>query len=94
MDSESSSKGEDHVSRKSRDLTVSLLRSHKNLAEPLTSLGTFGPSGELPRRAADCAPRPARHVAGEDRVGYSCEPTTASTPLATTLRRVSFVRPH
>jgi hypothetical protein len=47
MDSESSSEGEDHVSRKSRDLTVSLLRSHKNLAEPLTSLGTFGPNGAL-----------------------------------------------
>jgi hypothetical protein len=47
MDSESSSEGEGHISRKSRDLTVSLLRSHKNLAEPRTSQGTFGPNGVL-----------------------------------------------
>jgi hypothetical protein len=44
MDSESSDDAEDH---KSRDLTVSLLRSHKNLAEPRTSQGTFGPNGTL-----------------------------------------------
>ncbi|KAJ8495802.1 hypothetical protein ONZ45_g12696 [Pleurotus djamor] len=45
-DSESSS-DEEHATRKSRDLTVSLLRNNKNLAEPRTSQGTFGPNGEL-----------------------------------------------
>ncbi|KAJ7218177.1 hypothetical protein C8J57DRAFT_1732267 [Mycena rebaudengoi] len=73
-----------------RDLTVSLLRSHKSFAEPRTSQGTFGPNGELVCFFRD-APRIVCHilrdtVAGEDRVGYSCESTTASTPLATTLR--------
>jgi hypothetical protein len=43
MDSESSD--EDQDNRKSRDLTVTLLRNHKNLAEPRTSQGTFGPNG-------------------------------------------------
>ncbi|KIJ64123.1 hypothetical protein HYDPIDRAFT_112664 [Hydnomerulius pinastri MD-312] len=33
--------------RKSRDFTVSLLRNNKNLAEPRTSQGVFGPNGEL-----------------------------------------------
>ncbi|KAF8209638.1 hypothetical protein K438DRAFT_1711879 [Mycena galopus ATCC 62051] len=47
MDSESSDDNDDKGSHKSRDLTVSLLRSHKNLAEPRTSQGTFGPNGEL-----------------------------------------------
>jgi hypothetical protein len=31
--------------RKSRDFTVSLLRNNKNLAEPRTSQGIFGPNG-------------------------------------------------
>lgn len=31
--------------RKSRDFTVSLLRNNKNLAEPRTSQGVFGPNG-------------------------------------------------
>jgi hypothetical protein len=35
------------VSRKSRDFTVALLRNNKNLAEPRTSQGTFGPNGML-----------------------------------------------
>lgn len=44
MDSESSDDDE-HMTRKSRDFTVSLLRNNKNLAEPRTSQGTFGPNG-------------------------------------------------
>lgn len=44
-DSESSSDEEDN--RKSRDVTVSLLRNNKNLTEPRTSQGAFGPNGEL-----------------------------------------------
>ncbi|KAH0828570.1 hypothetical protein J3R83DRAFT_2840 [Lanmaoa asiatica] len=46
MRSESSS-DEDEVpaTRKSRDFTVSLLRNNKNLAEPRTSQGVFGPNG-------------------------------------------------
>ncbi|KAF9491085.1 hypothetical protein BDN71DRAFT_1453503 [Pleurotus eryngii] len=46
MDSESSDDDE-HMTRKSRDFTVALLRNNKNLAEPRTSQGTFGPNGEL-----------------------------------------------
>ncbi|KAJ2912007.1 hypothetical protein MD484_g8411, partial [Candolleomyces efflorescens] len=30
-----------------KEFTVSILRNHKNLAEPRTSQGTFGPNGEL-----------------------------------------------
>ncbi|KAF8907725.1 hypothetical protein CPB84DRAFT_1813522 [Gymnopilus junonius] len=33
--------------KKARDVTVSLLRNNKNLAEPRTSQGAFGPNGEL-----------------------------------------------
>lgn len=46
-DTESSSEDDDEVpeSRKSRDFAVSLLRDHKNLAEPRTSQGVFGPNG-------------------------------------------------
>jgi hypothetical protein len=46
IDSESSSEDELPPSRKARDLTVSLLRSSKNLAEPRTSQGVFGQNGE------------------------------------------------
>ncbi|GBE79383.1 hypothetical protein SCP_0205810 [Sparassis crispa] len=47
-DSESSSEDEvPAASRKYRDLTYSLLRSDKNLAEPRTSQGVFGVNGEL-----------------------------------------------
>ncbi|KAL1749235.1 hypothetical protein HDZ31DRAFT_79080 [Schizophyllum fasciatum] len=44
-DSESSS--DDDEDGKSRDVTVSLLRNNKNLTEPRTLQGTFGPNGEL-----------------------------------------------
>ncbi|KAG9311307.1 hypothetical protein JVU11DRAFT_8395 [Chiua virens] len=48
MGSESSSEEDDGPpTRKSRDFTVSLLRNNKNLAEPRTSQGIFGPNGEL-----------------------------------------------
>ncbi|KAG0709286.1 hypothetical protein DFH29DRAFT_887529 [Suillus ampliporus] len=52
IDSESSNEEEDDPrkgegGRKSRDFTVSLLRNNKNLAEPRTSQGVFGPNGEL-----------------------------------------------
>ncbi|XP_006457486.1 hypothetical protein AGABI2DRAFT_189013 [Agaricus bisporus var. bisporus H97] len=33
--------------KKSKEVTVSLLRNHKNLAEPRTTQGAFGPNGEL-----------------------------------------------
>ena len=48
LDSDSSSEDEEKppVSRKSRDFTVTLLRSHKNLAEPRTSQGIFAPNGK------------------------------------------------
>lgn len=32
--------------KKSKEVTVSLLRNHKNLAEPRTTQGAFGPNGE------------------------------------------------
>ena len=47
MRSESSSEeDEGPTTRKSRDFTVSLLRNNKNLAEPRTSQGIFGPNGK------------------------------------------------
>ncbi|KAF9467004.1 hypothetical protein BDZ94DRAFT_1250295 [Collybia nuda] len=45
MDSESSSEDEEPSMR--RDFTAALLRNNKNLVEPRTSQGTFGPNGEL-----------------------------------------------
>ncbi|KAJ7130097.1 hypothetical protein C8R43DRAFT_896484 [Mycena crocata] len=79
MDSESSSDGEEHVSRKSRDFTVSLLRSHKNLAEPRTSQGTFGPNGELVCffRAP---PRIVRHVLRDLSISASPAKTVSDIP--------------
>ncbi|KAF9244268.1 hypothetical protein BU15DRAFT_86169 [Melanogaster broomeanus] len=48
MRSESSSEDEGPTAtRQLRDFTVSLLRNNKNLAEPRTSQGVFGPNGEL-----------------------------------------------
>ncbi|KAI4527925.1 WD40 repeat-like protein [Schizophyllum commune Loenen D] len=44
-DSESSS--DEDEAGKSRDVTVSLLRNNKNLTEPRTLQGAFGPNGEL-----------------------------------------------
>lgn len=35
------------TAKKGRDVTVALLRNNKNLVEPRTSQGTFGPSGAL-----------------------------------------------
>ena len=52
IDSESSDdegEGEGQEGRRGREekeFTVSILRNHKNLAEPRTSQGTFGPNGE------------------------------------------------
>ncbi|KDR70095.1 hypothetical protein GALMADRAFT_76692 [Galerina marginata CBS 339.88] len=63
MDSESSSDEDLPSGKKSRDVTVSLLRNNKNLAEPRTSQGAFGPNGELicffraPRRKFRTVPR-------------------------------------
>ncbi|KAJ7292557.1 hypothetical protein C8J57DRAFT_1490063 [Mycena rebaudengoi] len=81
MDSESSSEGEGHISRKSRDLTVSLLRSHKNLAEPRTSQGTFGPNGELVCFFRD-APRIVRHVLRDTSVSASPAKTVSDIPAS------------
>lgn len=50
MDSESSDdeRDEKDPNRKmKKEFTMSILRNHKNLAEPRTSQGTFGPNGEL-----------------------------------------------
>ncbi|KAG6900566.1 hypothetical protein C0993_008720 [Termitomyces sp. T159_Od127] len=52
MESESSSsEGEEHEAlsgtRKTRDISTTALRTVKNLVEPRTSQGTFGPNGEL-----------------------------------------------
>lgn len=48
LDSESSSEEEDGrpVARRSRGDTSTLLRTQKNLVEPRTSQGAFGPNGE------------------------------------------------
>lgn len=46
IDSDSSDEDNDNVtSGKSKEITVSLLRNNKNLAEPRTSQGIFAPSG-------------------------------------------------
>lgn len=53
MDSESSSEeestfaGRERKKRKKEAHGISMLTNHKNLAEPRTSQGTFGPNGEL-----------------------------------------------
>ncbi|KAH6903445.1 vacuolar membrane protein [Coprinopsis sp. MPI-PUGE-AT-0042] len=50
LDSESSDDDVDNVERKKKKgkgMTVSILRTHKNMAEPRTSQGSFGPNGEL-----------------------------------------------
>ncbi|KAI0794847.1 hypothetical protein C8Q75DRAFT_847958 [Abortiporus biennis] len=48
IDSESSSEDEAYpTTRRQRDGTISLLRGDKNLAEPRTSQGVFGPNGQL-----------------------------------------------
>lgn len=47
LDSESSSDEEGKSGEKEREVTVLLLRNHKNLAEPKTSQGAFGPNGLL-----------------------------------------------
>ncbi|KAJ7029772.1 hypothetical protein C8F04DRAFT_1115839 [Mycena alexandri] len=80
LDSESSDEGE--LSRKSRDFTVSLLRSHKNLAEPRTSQGTFGPNGELVCffRAP---PRIVRHVLRDSSISASPAKTVSDIPTTT-----------
>ncbi|KAJ7894421.1 hypothetical protein B0H14DRAFT_3854291 [Mycena olivaceomarginata] len=77
MDSESSD--EDQDNRKSRDLTVTLLRNHKNLAEPRTSQGTFGPNGELVCffRAP---PRIVRHVLRDLSISVSPAKTVSDIP--------------
>jgi hypothetical protein len=47
LDSDSSSEDDDKTpaSKKSKDFTVTLLRSQKNLGEPKTSQGSFSPNG-------------------------------------------------
>ncbi|KAH8828328.1 vacuolar membrane protein [Flagelloscypha sp. PMI_526] len=46
-DEDLSSDEDEAIRRKAREITVALLRNNKNLAEPRTSQGTFGPNGEL-----------------------------------------------
>jgi WD repeat-containing protein 59 len=46
LDSESSSDEEgEEEKRKAREFTIALLRANKNLAEPRTTQGSFGPNG-------------------------------------------------
>ena len=50
LDSESSDDDDDGAERKKKKgkgMTVSILRNHKNMAEPITSQGSFGPNGRL-----------------------------------------------
>ncbi|KIJ15733.1 hypothetical protein PAXINDRAFT_162821 [Paxillus involutus ATCC 200175] len=76
MRSESSSEDEGPTTRKSRDFTVSLLRNNKNLAEPRTSQGVFGPNGELV-----CFFRAPPRIVRHHQVGSSSEAldSTATT---------------
>lgn len=49
MDSESSSEDEElpgGLRGKPKEVAVSIMRNHKNLMEPRTSQGTFGPNGK------------------------------------------------
>ncbi|KAF5337912.1 hypothetical protein D9758_013131 [Tetrapyrgos nigripes] len=50
LDSESSSDEDEPGTKKEKEITVSLLRNNKNLAEPRTSQGSFGPNGKAPPR--------------------------------------------
>ncbi len=45
LDSESSSDDDQPSGKKTREITISLLRNSKNLTEPRTSQGAFGPNG-------------------------------------------------
>ncbi|KAG1808625.1 uncharacterized protein BJ212DRAFT_1382131 [Suillus subaureus] len=67
--------------RKSRDFTVSLLRNNKNLAEPRTSQGVFGPNGELVCffRAP---PRIVRNPMNEMSASPATTPASRSSPSA------------
>ncbi|EAU93642.2 vacuolar membrane protein [Coprinopsis cinerea okayama7 len=47
MDSDTSDEDDADVKKRGKEMTVSILRNHKNLAEPRTSQGAFGPNGEL-----------------------------------------------
>jgi len=44
-DSESSDEEHEPSNRTGKEFNVTMLRNHKNLAEPRTSQGTFGPDG-------------------------------------------------
>ncbi|KAG2364093.1 hypothetical protein BDR07DRAFT_1355525 [Suillus spraguei] len=87
IDSESSNEEEDDSprkgegGRKSRDFTVSLLRNNKNLAEPRTSQGVFGPNGELVCffRAP---PRIVRNHMNEMSASPATTPASRSSPSA------------
>ncbi|KAH7922738.1 hypothetical protein BV22DRAFT_1094123 [Leucogyrophana mollusca] len=78
LDSDSSSEDAEPLSRKSRDFTMLLLRNNKNLAEPRTSQGVFGPSGELVCffRAP---PRIVRNVPREISASPAAPPQSPST---------------
>ncbi|OAX43953.1 hypothetical protein K503DRAFT_730449 [Rhizopogon vinicolor AM-OR11-026] len=85
IDSESSNEEEDDAQkgggRKSRDFTVSLLRNNKNLAEPRTSQGVFGPNGELVCffRAP---PRIVRNPKNEISASPAATPASRASPSA------------
>ncbi|KAJ7205052.1 hypothetical protein GGX14DRAFT_551619 [Mycena pura] len=79
MDSESSDSDEQRTGRKARNGMVSLIRSHKNLTEPRTSQGTFGPNGELVC-FFPTPPRIVRHVLRGPKVLSSPAKTVSDIP--------------
>lgn len=61
LDSESSDEEGDNLERKKKKgkgMTVSILRNHKNMAEPRTSQGAFGPNGTF----LSCAVFPCQFI--------------------------------
>ncbi|KAF5346263.1 hypothetical protein D9756_011276 [Leucocoprinus leucothites] len=67
------------IGGKGKEVTVSLLRNHKNLAEPRTTQGAFGPNGEL-----ICFFRaPLRLVMQNVRGGKTADSTPQKRPSST-----------
>ncbi|KAF7309628.1 WD-REPEATS-REGION domain-containing protein [Mycena indigotica] len=77
---ESSSDEEGKQTSKSRNVTVSLMRSHKNLTEPRTSQGTFGPNGELVCFFRT-PPRIVQHILRDPLITVSSSPAPTTSDL-------------
>ncbi|KAF7294510.1 WD-REPEATS-REGION domain-containing protein [Mycena kentingensis (nom. inval.)] len=78
MDSESSSDSETGE-HKTRNMTVNLMRTHKNLSEPRTSQATFSPNGELVCFFRT-TPRLVKHVLRDPLISGSPAGTTSDIP--------------